>query len=43
MNLKINNIQDKLKELEVYNNFRIIRRKVEDIIIDEYLSLDTKN
>ena len=43
VNLKINNIQDKLKELEAYNNFRIIRRKVEDIIIDEYLSLDTKN
>ena len=44
VNLKINNIQDKLKELEAYNNFRIIRRKVEDIIIDEYLSFEnTKN
>ena len=36
VNLEINNIQDKLNELETYNNFRIIRRKVEDIIVDEY-------
>lgn len=43
VNLEINNIQDKLNELETYNNFRIIRRKVEDIIVDEYLSLGTKN
>ena len=44
MKLEINNIQDKLNELETYNNFRIIRRKVEDIIVDEYLSFEnTKN
>ena len=43
VNLEINNIQDKLNELEAYNNFRTIRRKVEDIIVDEYLSLGTKN
>lgn len=43
VNLEINNIQHKLNGLERYNNVRIIRRKVEDIIVDEYLSMGTKN